>query len=62
MGLQRHLKAIGIFSRLQLRDNKLDYLDDIPRTLKYICQICAKYPQLAEFNHYLNQEILPAYK
>ncbi len=36
MGVQRHLKAIGIFSRLKLRDNKQGYIADIPRTLAYI--------------------------
>jgi len=36
MGVQRHLKAIGIFSRLKLRDNKNGYIGDIPRTLAYV--------------------------
>ncbi len=61
MGLQRHLKAIGIFSRLNLRDGKPDYLADIPRTLNYVSHICSKYTELAEFNHYLIETILPAY-
>jgi len=41
MGLQRHLKAIGIFSRLNIRDGKPRYLEDIPRTLEYVKQISA---------------------
>lgn len=41
MGIQRHLKAIGIFSRLKLRDGKTDYLKDIPRTLGYLRQVSA---------------------
>ena len=41
MGLQRHLKAIGIFSRLNIRDGKPRYLDDIPRTLEYVKQVSA---------------------
>jgi len=61
MGLQRHLKAIGIFSRLYLRDNKPTYLADIPRTLEYVSHICNKYPELSEFNHFLLHSILPAY-
>jgi hypothetical protein len=61
MGLQRHLKAIGIFSRLHLRDKKSCYLNDIPRTLNYVIQICKKYPELEPFNHYLTQTILPTY-
>jgi hypothetical protein len=42
MGIQRHLKAIGIFSRLKIRDDKNGYLKDIPRTLEYIQQISAE--------------------
>lgn len=42
MGVQRHLKAIGIFSRLNLRDGKAGFLKDIPRTLKYVEQVCAE--------------------
>jgi len=62
MGLQRHLKAIGIFSRLHLRDNKPTYLADIPRTLNYVSQVCNNYPELSDFNHFLLKEILPIYK
>lgn len=61
MGLQRHLKAIGIFSRLHLRDNKSDYLQDIPLTMDYVIQTCNKYPELSEFNQLLHKTILPAY-
>ena len=39
MGVQRHLKAVGIFSRLKIRDGKSRYLNDIPRTLGYIEQV-----------------------
>lgn len=49
MGMQRHLKAIGIFSRLHLRDEKSDYLKSIPRTLNYVMQVCGAYPELQEF-------------
>jgi aminoglycoside/choline kinase family phosphotransferase len=62
MGLQRHLKAIGIFSRLHLRDYKSNYLADIPRTMNYVVQICCSYPELAEFYSYLTHEILPIYQ
>jgi len=48
-GLQRHLKAIGIFSRLHYRDKKSSYLKDIPRTFNYINKLCGKYPELHEF-------------
>ena len=39
MGIQRQLKAIGIFSRLKIRDGKPGYLQDIPRTLNYLIQV-----------------------
>lgn len=61
MGLQRHLKAIGIFSRLHLRDNKSNYLQDIPLTMNYVVQICNKYPELKEFNQFLTTTILPGF-
>ncbi len=41
MGIQRHLKVLGIFSRLKIRDGKDGYLKDIPRTLAYIEQVAA---------------------
>ena len=45
MGLQRHIKVLGIFSRLHLRDGKDGYLKDIPLTLKYITETASKYPE-----------------
>ena len=47
MGVQRHLKAVGIFSRLCHRDGKNTYLNDIPRTMKYIWQACEHDGELA---------------
>jgi len=46
MGLQRHLKVLGIFARLYLRDNKDGYLKDLPLTLEYLLEVCKKYPEL----------------
>jgi aminoglycoside/choline kinase family phosphotransferase len=59
MGMQRHLKAIGIFSRLDLRDNKSGYLKDIPRTLNYVIEQCRSYDELNEFSEYLTRQLLP---
>lgn len=59
MGMQRHLKAIGIFSRLHLRDGKSNYLADIPRTLNYITTVCDAYPEFADFNAFLKDQVLP---
>lgn len=49
MGMQRHLKAVGIFARLNHRDGKPGYLNDIPRTLAYIIDVCARYEELQPF-------------
>jgi N-acetylmuramate 1-kinase len=59
MGLQRHLKAIGIFARLHIRDNKPGYLQDIPRTMNYVTTICSQYPELSAFNEFLQARIPP---
>lgn len=53
MGLQRHIKILGIFARLAHRDGKEGYLDDIPLTLKYIFDVGSKYPELDAFLQYL---------
>jgi aminoglycoside/choline kinase family phosphotransferase len=45
MGLQRHLKILGIFKRLSTRDGKHQYLDNIPLVKKYALQIAGKYPE-----------------
>lgn len=47
MGIQRHLKAVGIFSRLKIRDGKGQYLNDIPRTLNYLSQVSPAEPSMA---------------
>lgn len=47
MGVQRHLKAAGIFARLNHRDGKSGYMNDIPRTLGYVCDVCSRYSELA---------------
>jgi len=62
MGLQRHLKAVGIFSRLDIRDDKPGYLADIPRTMAYIEEVCSLYPELAAFDEFLRQQVLPVYQ
>ena len=59
MGMQRHLKAIGIFARLYLRDAKADYLADIPRTMQYVTQVCSRYKELSAFLQLLHNHHLP---
>jgi aminoglycoside/choline kinase family phosphotransferase len=46
MGVQRHLKVLGIFARLALRDGKRGYLDDQPLVMRYLRRACARYSQL----------------
>ena len=59
MGVQRHLKAIGIFARLNIRDGKPGYLKDIPRTLGYVLDVSSRHPELAGFNRFLQDNIVP---
>lgn len=59
MGVQRHLKASGIFARLNYRDAKPGYLADIPRTLGYVLEVVADYPELAAFADLLQALAIP---
>lgn len=60
MGVQRHLKAIGIFARLLHRDGKSGYIKDIPRTLNYVRVVCATYPELLPLQKLIDTRLLPA--
>jgi aminoglycoside/choline kinase family phosphotransferase len=55
MGLQRHIKVLGIFARLYLRDGKEGYLKDIPLTLKYVIETASKYPETEKLAHMLKE-------
>ena len=59
MGLQRHIKVVGIFARLNIRDGKPAYMADIPRTFRYIREVSAKYDALTPFNSWLEQSLVP---
>jgi aminoglycoside/choline kinase family phosphotransferase len=48
-GLQRHIKVLGIFCRLNYRDGKSNYMDDLPLVHKYVMQVCDLYPKLDDF-------------
>lgn len=61
MGIQRHLKASGIFARLNYRDGKEGYLKDIPRTLNYIAEVVNNYEELAMFAEFFMQRVIPCY-
>ncbi len=60
MGVQRHLKASGIFARLWHRDGKSGYLPDVPRTLGYVEQACARHADLAALGVLVREHVLPA--
>ncbi|NOX28395.1 MAG: phosphotransferase [Gammaproteobacteria bacterium] len=57
-GVQRHLKAAGIFARLYHRDGKNDYLADIPLTLNYICDVSGSYSELSDLAKFIQQRVL----
>ena len=58
MGLQRHIKVLGIFARLYLRDAKDGYLKDLPLTLKYVLDISKKYDETKKLHDFLSKIIL----
>ncbi len=55
MGLQRHLKVAGIFSRLKYRDGKTGYLKDIPRTMDYVFDVLERYPEFKPLQTLLSE-------
>lgn len=48
-GLQRHIKVLGLFCRLCYRDGKPQYLQDLPRVLRYVLDVAGRYAELADF-------------
>jgi aminoglycoside/choline kinase family phosphotransferase len=59
-GMQRHIKASGIFARLCHRDGKEGYLQDIPRTLQYLCDVGSQYKQCQQFAEFVQNKVKPA--
>lgn len=53
MGLQRHIKVLGIFARLYYRDGKSGYLKDLPRVLNYVLEVAGKNKELGPFAEWL---------
>jgi len=60
MGIQRHLKASGIFARLWHRDGKPGYLPDVPRTLGYIVGACSRHAEFGALGALVSERVLPA--
>jgi N-acetylmuramate 1-kinase len=61
VGLQRHIKVLGIFARLYYRDGKSQYLKDLPRVLHYARDAAADYPETAEFAEFIAKRIDPEF-
>ena len=59
MGIQRHLKILGIFSRLHYRDGKTRYLPDVPRFIRYLDEVLPRYPELDGLRTLLDARIKP---
>ncbi len=58
-GLQRNFKVMGIFSRLCIRDNKPQYLADIPLVIQYFLEVACKYEEMAPFLDWFKENVLP---
>ncbi|HEU4749384.1 MAG TPA: phosphotransferase [Gemmatimonadaceae bacterium] len=59
IGVQRHIKVLGIFARLWHRDGKMGYLADLPLVLEYVLDACRRYPELVEFGRWLEWRVSP---
>jgi hypothetical protein len=59
IGLQRHIKVLGIFARLYYRDGKSQYLKDLPRVLQYVQETAGDYAETAQFADFIAERIDP---
>jgi aminoglycoside/choline kinase family phosphotransferase len=59
IGVQRHIKVLGIFARLWYRDGKSGYLADLPLTLEYVRDTCTRYAELAPLSAIVEQHFVP---
>ncbi len=60
IGVQRHLKVLGIFSRLNHRDSKPKYVADAPRFVRYLLDVVPKHRALEPLQRILDERVLPA--
>ncbi|MCH4246522.1 MAG: phosphotransferase [Acinetobacter populi] len=61
MSIQRHLKILGIFVRLYVRDGKSGYLKDLPRVMWYLRHELAHCSALQDFQQFIEMEVMPAF-
>ncbi len=59
---QRHLKAIGIFARLHVRDGRADWLADIPRTMDHVLEFSRQWSPYRGLGEWLETRLLPAFE
>jgi aminoglycoside/choline kinase family phosphotransferase len=62
IGVQRHLKVLGIFARLKHRDGKPKYIADAPRFLAYLAEALPRHPELAPLQDFIARRVLPAFE
>lgn len=59
IGMQRHLKVLGLFIRLGVEERKTGYLQDLPRVFNYVITVAEKYPELDAFHAWLLKDVGP---
>jgi aminoglycoside/choline kinase family phosphotransferase len=59
MGMQRHIKVLGIFARLHLRDGKSNYLSDLPLVIGYTLGVASQYPEFEAFCGWFEEKLMP---
>jgi len=62
MGVQRHIKVLGIFARLYLRDGKSGYLKDLPLVVFYTLSVTKKHPEFKNFVSWFEEKLMPVIK
>lgn len=62
MGLQRHIKVLGIFARLSLRDGKHRYLNDLPMVIRYTLDVAQQHPECSRFVQWFETSLMPQIK
>jgi aminoglycoside/choline kinase family phosphotransferase len=62
VGLQRHIKVLGIFARLYYRDGKAQYLKDLPRVLRYTREVAEGCAEMAQFADFIAKRIEPEFR
>lgn len=58
IGVQRHLKVLGIFARIRYRDGKPRYLEDAPRFVRYVMETAARRPELAPLSEFFERHVV----